>query len=143
MDLQNDDVVPDLGSRTMYQMRLKFEDSTILGPNDIFDQVQKLVKDNLKEIRPKVGRLGDLFVGHQGQGSGLFFTFGWYYRKAVEKLEQKHGLCQVQFDQETISKDQMKDYIVKYLKKQAERANEVAETILKDGLPEEFLEDDD
>jgi len=142
MDLLHDDVIPDLGSRTMYQMRLKFEDGTILGPNDIFDQVQKLVKDNLKEIRPKVGRLGDLFVGHSGNGSGLFFTFGWYYRKAVEKLEQKHGLCQVQSDSETITKDQMKDYIVKYLKKQAERATELAETILKEGLPDEFLEEE-
>lgn len=141
MDLTHDDVVPDFGSSTMYQMRLKFEDGTILGPNDIFEQVQKLVKDNLKEIRPKVGRLGDLFVGQSSNGSGLFFTFGWYYRKAVEKLEQKHGTCQVQSDSETISKDQMKEYLVQYLKKQATRANELAETILKEGLPDEFLEE--
>ena len=143
MDLMSDDVVPDFGSLNMYQMRLRFEDGTILGPNDIYDQVQKLVKDNLKEIRPKVGRLGDLFVGHAGNGSGLFFTFGWYYRKAIEKLEQKHGLCQVQYDTEAITKDQMKEYIVKYLKKQAEKATTLAETIMKEGLPDEFLEGSD
>ncbi|HLD91421.1 MAG TPA: hypothetical protein VI911_10490 [Patescibacteria group bacterium] len=143
MDLTNDDVVPDIGTRTMFQMRLKFEDNTILGPTDIFDQVQKLVKDNLKEIRPKVGRLGDLFVGHGGNGSSLFFTFGWYFRKAVEKLEQQHGTCQVQFDSDTITKEQMQSYIVKYLKKQAEKIGEMAETVMREGLPEELLEDND
>jgi len=143
MDLMSNDVVPDIGSRLMYQMRLKFADGYICGPNDIFDQVQKLVKDNLKEIRPKVARLGDLFVGHSGNGAGLFFTFGWYYRKAIEKLEQTHGVCQVQSDSETITKEQLKEYLVKYLKKQAEKATELAETIMKEGLPDEFLEDED
>lgn len=142
MDLMNDDVVPDIGSRMMYQMRLKFADGYICGPNGIFEQVQKVVKDNLKEVRPKVGRLGDLFVGHSGQGSGLFFTFGWYYRKAIEKLEQEHGVCQVQSDSESISRDQLKEYLVKYLKKQAEKSTELAETIMKEGLPDEFLEDE-
>jgi hypothetical protein len=143
MDLTNDDVVPDIGSRTMYQMRLKFADGYVCGPNGIFEQVQKLVKDNIKEVRPKVVRLGDLFVGHSGNGASLFFTFGWYYRKAIEKLEQEHGVCQIQSDSETISKDQIKEYLVKYLKKQAEKSIELAETIIKEGLPDEFLEDND
>lgn len=142
MDLTNDDVIPDIGNKTMYQMRLKFEDSTILSPNDIFVQVQKLVKDNLKEIRPKVGRLGDLFVGHGGNGASLFFSFGFYFRKAIEKLEQTHGACQIQSDQDTISIDQMKSYMVTYLKKQSEKMAEMANTIMKEGLPEEFFSDD-
>ena len=142
MDLQNDDVIPDIGNKTMYQMRLKFEDGTILSPNDIFVQVQKLVKDNLKEIRPKVGRLGDLFVGHGGNGASLFFSFGFYFRKAIEKLEQSHGACQIQYDQDTISIDQMKTYMVTYLKKQSEKMAEMANTIMKEGLPEEFFDAD-
>lgn len=143
MDLMHADVVPDLASRQAHHLRLKFEDGTIISPSDIFEQVQKLVKDNLKEIRPKVGRLGDLFVGHGGNGSSIFFTFGFYFRKAVEKLEQKHGTCQVQFDTEDISREQMKEFIVKYLKKNAEKAGELAETIAREGLPEEFMDTDD
>jgi hypothetical protein len=39
--------------------------------------------------------------------------------------------------------DQLKEYLVKYLKKKAEQATEMAETIMKEGLPDEFLEDED
>lgn len=141
MNLMHDDVVPDIGSRTMYQMRLKFADGYICSPNEVFVQIQKLVKSNMKEVRSKVGRLGDLFVGHAGNGAELFFTFGFYFRKAVENLESTHGLCQIQYDSETITKDQIKEYIVKYLKKNAEKTAELIETITKEGLPDEFLND--
>lgn len=141
MNLMDKDVLPDIGNKQMHKIRLKFEDGYVCGPTVIFDKVQTFFKDNIKEIKPKVLRLGDLFIGYAGNGAGLFFALGWYYRKAIEQLEKEHGSCSIQSDSEEISKSQFKEYLVQYLQKQAEKATEIASTIMKEGLPDEYFDD--
>lgn len=143
MDLNNNDVIPDILEKTAHHIRFKFNDGTIVSPSDVFDKINKLIRDNTKEIRNKAGRLGELAFGIGSGGAGIYFSFGWYVRKYIENLEKIHGESQIQVDSEEITLDQMKHFLVNYLKKDAERKTELAQMILKDGLPKEFIDEDD
>jgi hypothetical protein len=141
MDFKHPDVIIDMGEHTLFQMRLKFPGNIIVSPNEIFEQVQKLAMNNWKEIRPKVGRLGELFLGGN-YGGPLFFTFGFYFRKAVEALEKKYkGECEIQWETEELNTEQIKTFVSHLLKKQAERLVAVSQQILKEGIPDNYLDE--
>ncbi len=147
MDIEDKDVVIAPCGSTMYQMRIVFEDEdgnvTKESPEKIYEQVKNMVRKNTKEVKSKVCRVSDLLLGFYPQGMSFYFANGWYFRKAIELLEKKHGKSKIEFDSEDISKDQLRTIVVKYMKKHAKQINETAEEIMKNGLPDETFEEDD
>lgn len=144
MDINNSDVVPKLANGKAFEVKLKFEDGTIVSPNALQASVSESLKDKSETVRNTVGVLGELCIGTFPPGQWHYFATGWYMRKAVENLEKVHGKVDILVDSEDITKDQAKSLITKFLKRSVEKYNEMIEEIQKGVLDDAFgeIEDD-
>ena len=99
------------------------------SPTEVNDKVGDIVKSNKRKVGETVATLASLILGTMSHQQIMAFVAGWYNHKYFSELEKAHGVGEVSFEEEALTKEKFQQIVAKGMRRAAKKMTEMAKEV--------------